>query len=98
MEQVQRQALPRFMQERMAALESAGYAVQETCRDNDHHFTAGMENEQGRVLVIVGKAETGGRHGELNVFFERGGWRALISKLQAKMKGLTNNGKDNENA
>lgn len=47
MEQVQRQALPRFMQERMAALESAGYAVQETCRDNDHHFTAGMGNEQG---------------------------------------------------
>lgn len=32
MEQVQRAALPRFMQERMAALESAGYAVQETCR------------------------------------------------------------------
>ncbi len=97
MEQVQRQALPSFMQERMAALESAGYAVQETCRDNDR-YTAGMENQQGRVLVIVGKAETGGRHGELNVFFERGGWRALISKLQAKMKGLTNNGKDNENA
>lgn len=36
------------------------------------------------------RAETGGRHGELNVFFERGGWRALISNLQAKMKGLTN--------
>ncbi len=60
MEQVQRAALPIFMQERMAALESAGYAVQETCRDNDH-FTAGLENQQGRVLVIVGKAETGGR-------------------------------------
>lgn len=72
MEQVQRAALPSFMQERMAALESAGYAVQETCRDNDH-FTAGMENQQGRVLVIVGKAETGG-------------WRALISKLRAKMR------------
>ena len=66
MEQIQRAALPSFMQERMAALESAGYAVQETCRDNDH-FTAGMENQQGRVLVIVGKAETGGRHGK--------GWR-----------------------
>ena len=89
MEQVQRAALPIFMQERMAALESAGYAVQETCRDNDR-YTAGMENQQGRVLVIVGKAETGGRHGELHVFFERGGWRALISKLQAKTKGLTN--------
>ena len=93
MEQVQRQVLPSFMQERMAALESAGYAVQEICRDDDR-FTAGMENRQGLVLVIVGKADTGGRHGELNVFFERDGWRALISKL----KGLTNNGKDNENA
>lgn len=47
MEQVQRQSLPIFMQERMAALESAGYAVQETCRDNDR-YTAGMENQQGR--------------------------------------------------
>lgn len=46
MEQVQRAALPIFMQERMAALESAGYAVQETCRDNDR-YTAGMENQQG---------------------------------------------------
>ena len=57
MEQVQRTAIPIFMQERMAALESAGYAVQETCRDSDH-FTAGMENRRGQVLVIVGKAET----------------------------------------
>lgn len=56
MEQVQRQTLPIFMQERMAALESAGYAVQETCRDSDH-FTAG-----GMVSLTYSSSVAAGVH------------------------------------